>query len=645
MKKKEFWKNIWSVMLSMVLAGELAVVADTVSVLNGRALSVAKFGVLFLVLFAVIHLVPFVRKRIRNAGVIVVTAGAVLLLAGIGCWKTVSNSVVYAGADMGKAELYGEKSVLLLVPHQDDDINVLGGVIEEYRKYGSEVTVVFSTNGDYDGLQEIRFQEAIDALDAMGVPEESVIFLGYGDMWAEGGAHLYNAEPGVTMTSAYGRQKTYGTSVKGVWREGADYTIENFLQDIEAVILEYRPDVIYCVDYDYNLDHKALSMAFEKVMGKILKETDYRPLVFKGYAYNSAWEAVPDFYEDNLLSTQNVYDPAYPWNPPVYHWMERTRLPVQAEALSRSVISSRIHKALAMYESQNANLFGSRIINSDKVFWQRDTTSVTYGAEVSTSSGNAELLNDFMLLECGDIVGLRKPYDGAWTPETADPEKSATICFDAPQDIRSIVLYDNPDPEHNVKNARITFPDGSSVETGPLNITGAANRIEVDKTGIHSLTVTILEGEGEAGLTEIEVFEEKQQDALKYVKIMDAEENFLYDYWIDPSGSQSFGLYTSGLEDLEFTVTCDNDRCDAAWQNGQLTVQCPTGEQCVVTVETGEDGVADSVMIRNPGALQRKWIRFWLQCEEKVMYLCETKLIHKRIFLWRVMDKIADVLG
>ena len=44
-----------------------------------------------------------------------------------------------------KIELYGNKSVLAIVPHQDDDINLMGGIIEEYLKYKS------------DGLNLIKF--------------------------------------------------------------------------------------------------------------------------------------------------------------------------------------------------------------------------------------------------------------------------------------------------------------------------------------------------------------------------------------------------------------------------------------------------------------------------------------------------------
>ena len=40
-----------------------------------------------------------------------------------------------------KTELYADRSVLLIVPHQDDDINLMGGIIEEYIRYNSDIKI------------------------------------------------------------------------------------------------------------------------------------------------------------------------------------------------------------------------------------------------------------------------------------------------------------------------------------------------------------------------------------------------------------------------------------------------------------------------------------------------------------------------
>lgn len=40
-------------------------------------------------------------------------------------WKTFSANAVYVDADLGKEKIYADRKVMLIVPHQDDDINVL----------------------------------------------------------------------------------------------------------------------------------------------------------------------------------------------------------------------------------------------------------------------------------------------------------------------------------------------------------------------------------------------------------------------------------------------------------------------------------------------------------------------------------------
>ena len=643
MNRQKIKKTIKDLFLGGMLAAELAVVLDLILVVNGRTQSVPEFAAILAGLFLLLCLVPWRYRKWKKTMVWGILAVALVSgVAGFFCWRGVSEGSIYASRDQGKGQLYGNKNVMLLVPHQDDDINVLGGVMEEYVKYGSEVRVVFSTNGDYAGLAETRFREALSALGNVGIPEENVIFLGYGDQWDAAGPHLYNASSGEVMTSHLGRRSTYGTAAAGVYREGQPYTIDNFLQDIHDVILEHRPDVIYCVDYDYNIDHRALSHAFEKVMGRILREEPaYRPLVLKGYAYNTAWEAVNDFYGENLQATRNAY--SYPDNPvpEVYHWTDRVRLPIHGEGLSRSLFTAELYKTLDRYESQGAGIHGTRIFNADKVFWQRRTDSLCTDARIRVSSGNGELLNDFMLLECHDLLnGL--PYDGVWIPEG---QGTASVIFDAPAAVSSVVLYDHPDGSKNVINARIDFDDGTSVETGPLYPNGAATVIPVETGTVSSFTVTLLDVQGEAGLTEIEAFTEADPWAPEFVKIMDEKENFVYDYWIDPSGKQTFELYDPSNMAGEFQVACDNSGCTVEVREGKISVECPAGESCTISVtgETGEE--LDSACIRNPGGLERGWKTLWLRMEKLVLDLMETKLIDQRLFVCRLYTKAAAKLG
>lgn len=631
---------------STMLACELAVLLDVFLVFRGLTLSVTKFLLMVLVL-SLMAALPWIRKKTR---VLLATSIALLLyvplLVCFLCWKTASDDAVYHAVDNGKKELYAGHRVMLFVPHQDDDINVLGGVMEEYVKYGSEVYVVFSTNGDYHDLADVRLREAVSVMGAVGIPEENVIFLGYGDGWDPEGLHLYNTEPDKPIRSAVGYTKTYGIQGHEAYREGQLYTLRNFLNDIESVILEFKPDLIYCVDWDSHADHRALSLSFEKVMGKILKEVpDYRPEVLKGYAYATAWEAVDDFHAENLLSTQNVFEAPIMQQPQVYRWQDRIRRPVNAEGLSRSAFSGGQSSLLRLYSSANAIFQSKRIINSDKVFWRRDTESLCYQAQVQTSSGEARYLTDFMLLESNDLgAGMLACFDGTWVPEQADDEKRIDVSFREPVDIDRIVLYDHPDPEMNVLNARILFEDGTSIETGALDPGGAATTIEFDRKTSSSFTVELTELQGEAGLTELEAFAAKKRQEPRFVKIMDEDENFVYDYWINPEGEQRFEVYISGMTEENFSVSCVGDDCDAQLEESGLWVRCPEGKNCIVTVSSEDGSCSDSVYISNPSRVERRWKRFWLDIEMPVFELCATEQIHDRIMVFRISQKLWAIL-
>lgn len=647
MVKEKRKETLRSLLWSGCIAGEDTVVIDAITTLFWRSISLPVFLAVWLA--AVIGLqacraLTVKRKRTLAAALLAVMAGVVLL--GYGCWQSFSKNAVYADADDGKAAMFADKTAMIIVPHEDDDINVAGGVMDEYLKYGSEVYVVFVTNGDFEGLGEIRINEAIEYCGHVGIAEDHVVFLGYGDQWAADGPHLYNAGSGTVRQSLGGYTSTYGTASHPAYRTGNAYTADNLMADMEGVILEYKPDVLICSDYDSHIDHKATTLLFEKVMGKILKEhADYTPTVYKGFAYNSAWLAEADFYEMNILSTQDIYAEPYLQEPEIYRWKDRVRLPVSAQTLSRSLMTTDAYEGMSIYGSQGEKGRSSRMANGDKVFWERQTESVCYRAEICVSSGSGAVLNDFMLLENKDLVDTeRLPYDGVWIPEEGDEQPSVTVTFPEKTDVSAIVLYDHPAEERNVLNAVVRFDDGTTTQTGPLDKTGAATSLQVEKTGVEWFSVTLTDTEGNgAGLTEIEAFRRRPEKGGKLIKIMDAGENFVYDYCIDRTGTQEFFLYTYGevaeINGENYSVSCSNENCHAALSDGRLIVNCPAGEACTVQISDRTGTLSDSVYIRNPGTLQRGWIKLMQTMEERVYYRM------KYMVTCRIFRKVSGILG
>lgn len=612
---------------TICLGAELTVATDLLLGFFYKAVSLpvlAGIGSLATVLLLLIR--PLSLKIRRRLALGLPVLGVLLLSLVYAGWQYASQKLIYAQVDQGKGALYADHKVMVIVPHEDDDLNIAGGILEEYTAYGSEVWVVFVTNGDAYGLGQRRINEAIACCDMAGIGEDHVIFLGYGDQWDPEGPHIYNGEPDVVYRSYVGNQQTYGTENHPAYREST-YTVDNFLGDLESVILEYRPDTILCSDYDPHIDHRALTLAFEKVMGRILRqETEYTPTVYKAFAYSTSWLAQWDFYgAENLGATENVFAPPYDQSPAVYRWEERLRFPVAAQSLSRFLVTTGNYQGMGIYSSQNEKIRAQAMTNSDKVFWQRRTDSLCYQADVQVSTGNGDLLTDFMLLECGNLVGNAAPTDGTWVPEGTDVQPAVQVTFGEKQDVSQIVLYDNPDENQNVLDAVIIFDGGTEIQTGPLDPGGAATVIPVEKKQVSWFSVTLLEREGEtAGLTEVEAYADEEQAAARFLKLVDEEQNFVYDYWMDPKGTQSFGLYSVGLETEHLTLTCQGEGCEARLEEGAILVTCPVGRSCVIRVEDPESGASDSAVIRNPGTFYRIGVG-WIQKLESQLFGSEMR--------------------
>lgn len=593
------------------------------------------------------------RNHAKRMGIIAILIPFILSASGffgyLG-WNSFSSRAGYQAPDTGKEQIYGGRKVMLIVPHQDDELNILGGVLEEYVKYGSEVYAVFSTNGDYYDPAQVRYQEALRVFETLGIPEEHVFFLGYGDGWKEGGPHIYNAEPDAVMESYCGKTETYGSAQHPAYRTGRSYTLGNLTEDLQSVILECTPDVIFCSDYDDHTDHKALSLLFDKVMGQILKENPgYTPVVYKTYAYGTAWMSEPDYYAKNVLSTKTLFEEPYCQEPEVYRWEDRVRFPVAGSVLSRSLVESEGYKLLGLHESQYAVLMAASVINGDRVAWQRHTDSMVLHSDVVVSSGNSGLLNDFMLIENHNLVDENHdPYDGVWIPETGDEEKTVTVTLPQTGDVSSVVLYDHPSEDDNVLNAVISFDDGTMIQTGPLDPHGAATSVSVNQKNVTAFTVTLEETEGEsAGLSEIEAFAKQPDRDGRFLKMMDREGNFLYDYQTEPDGVAEIAVHVHGelpeLTQEYYSVETEGGTGTARLEDGKIHVTCPAGEEMTVTITCSAADISDSVYVRNPGRLERIWMNLWQSVEEAV-FIRYSRAEQKKLLIFSIPDKISYVI-
>lgn len=411
---------------------------------------------------------------------------------------------------------------MVIVPHQDDEINVAGAIIYELTQKSQEIFILYTTNGDYYYDGKIRLKESINALKHLGVPEENIIFLGYGDGWKK--KNIYNANDLEVLESMRGKKETYGLDSHPEYRYKKDryhskYTRNNYKNDMKDAILEIKPDVFFVVDFDSHPDHRAASLIFEEVIGEILKDKDnYYPIVLKKFSYISSWFGERDYYSIPKLITMppkksQLLDSNYELDNPYYTWKDRIRFSVPKEANTIFLKDNILFKAAKRHITQMAWHSIMRVSNDDIVFWRRSTESLTYQAKIKVTSGEAKYLNDFKIIDCDNVMSKEKNAHiinkCIWIPDKKDLKKEISIYFQKNVSISQLILYQNFDLNSNIKNLIITFSNQYKLNLNYLTKKKNIINIIVPKQdNISYIKIRIIDYEGDKpGFSEIEAYE------------------------------------------------------------------------------------------------------------------------------------------
>lgn len=190
--------------------------------------------------------------------------------------KGMTAKVAEVHFDGVDAKVKHHKRILVMAPHEDDEMLMAGGVMNRAVANGDEVYVVYATNGDFNGVGhgKTRISDTVNALNTIGVPTEHLYFLGYADNGGMGvGAfttaftdsfvyNLYISEDDKLLSSRNGVTETYGNeNVRNDYHylttgEHASYTRANFLADVKSVMESVDPTDVYMTSrYDMHYDH------------------------------------------------------------------------------------------------------------------------------------------------------------------------------------------------------------------------------------------------------------------------------------------------------------------------------------------------------------------------------------------------------
>lgn len=413
----------------------------------------------------------------------------------------------------------------MLVPHQDDELFVGGGLFKRLTTDGAyEGYVVFTTNGDFYAHEaEVRLRESLDVLTKLyGVEESHIFFLGYGDGW-QGGVHLYHQEGEEPLLSAAGRTETYGIEGHEDYRRlrtgrHSAYRRGDFKQDLGDVLREVRANILLAVDCDKHPDHRAASLLFEECLGEILREDEaYRPLVLKRFAYDGVWKGKADFFEMPRKGTVLTLA-----EPSPYREEEALRFAMPFDCALPRLSDNFLYRAFTHYKTQEIWQKADEIINIDEVFFKRNTDNLLYGACVTASSGNPAYLRDFKLFDCGDV--LQKAFilgECGWKPEESDEEKRVRIHFETPRTIGRIVIYARGDGGQDSLMVGISFDTGMALTGKVICPDGKKNLLVfAPQTGVRDMELHIEKWEGVTwGITELEVLPPEEETLPKEMEV------------------------------------------------------------------------------------------------------------------------------
>ena len=530
--------------------------------------------------------------------------------------ETDAEEILTAGNSFFDKNYFGTR-VLVLAPHPDDEINVAGNMILNFSAAKAEIFVAYSTNGDFEASADVRAKEIVESLKILGVPREKIIFLGYGD------GHKLSDTP---TKSPAGHFETYAPKnfvdyAKKTFGKHNSYTKTNFKRDLKHLLLELRANIIFCVDFDNHPDHRTLSVAFEEVLGEILSErSDYRPEVYKKFAYATAFTAAADFYAQNLFSTKkpkigetDTYDFDFIGRAN-YIWENRVRFPV---IHSKTLLKGNpIAEAIFAHKSQRNEWNSLRIINSDEIFFERRTDSQTFSAKITSNSGDTSKVKDFKIIDTNDVeISPARLENNIWRGEKLFFEWEEAI------QVEKIVIYGNPlDEETEKLFLRLEIDNAGNSADNVKNFSvelpnrGRPLEIYTEKLFVRRAELSGVDFGKNFGISEVEFFAnaEPLKKIPPFIKLT-INDDFFYNFSVPYELDKiSVGIYRFHVDSpVKITATAGENEIFSDIIDDELILNLGDATEIILTAEVVGSDIYDRAIIRRVGDLAQIQLKIW----------------------------------
>ena len=266
--------------------------------------------------------------------------------------------------------------LLVVVPHQDDEILIGAGFIDQMLKQKKKVTVAVVTNGDYECTDyskgRARLKETLAGLKVLGLSAENVLFLGYADtgMPREESflTALIHTEEGEKVFPSSASAVTYGLEEKEDFHymccgEHGTYSKNTLIADLQELISRSTPDAILTTHpLDMHGDHEALFYFVKSVLEDKNIVSDIR--VFVGMVHSPQGDETWPL-RDSLHFTCPKGMEEY--------WEKRLILPLEKELTGGKKEGNLKYEELKKYETAlepNAVDYLMAFIKDEEIFWE-----------------------------------------------------------------------------------------------------------------------------------------------------------------------------------------------------------------------------------------------------------------------------------
>ncbi|HSB97400.1 MAG TPA: PIG-L family deacetylase, partial [Spongiibacteraceae bacterium] len=338
--------------------------------------------------------------------------------------------------------------VLVVAPHPDDDLLMAAGIVASAKARGDQVTVVFMTNGDFNGVLEgsARQTETVSAqIQNLGTNEDELIFLGYPDGALD---QLFSSYPNSSdqYFGANGQFETYGSRGLGrtdyhSYRFGspAAYNKANMVTDLQNIIATYLPDhIITTAEYDKHPDHATTYTLVNLAINAVAAtHPGYSPALHKTIVW-ADYAGESPIWPETVNPTTNHVAP-FNLDATGLSWAARESIDVPLSMQLTNLTQNTKHAAIDDHVSQGGSeSFLGRFIHKDEFFWAENPLGGALPPHVDAGVGQEVAAGASVQLNGSDSAagsGALLAYHWrqiAGTPVTLTGSSSANPGFTAP---------------------------------------------------------------------------------------------------------------------------------------------------------------------------------------------------------------------